>query len=58
VASLNTVTLEVGPGTHMDGKATNQDLASKNVPKSFLTRNNFRLARDSGPIPGCFRKLV
>jgi hypothetical protein len=29
------------------GYATNQDLASQNVPTSLLTRNNFRLVRDT-----------
>jgi hypothetical protein len=30
---------------HLSGNATNQDLASQNVPTSLLTQNNFRFAR-------------
>jgi len=30
----------------MSGNATDQGLASQNVPTSLLTRNNFRLARE------------
>src|SRR5271157_5463610 len=40
-------TAQVGTGTKMSGLPTNQDLVSQNVPTSLLTRNNFRLARDS-----------
>jgi len=43
---VNAVTVHVGPGTNMSGKATNQDLASQNVPTSLLTQNNFRFVRN------------
>jgi hypothetical protein len=32
-------------GLDLSGYATNQDLASQNVPTSLLTQNNFRFAR-------------
>src|SRR5882762_8674286 len=32
---------------YISGNATNQDLASQNVPTSLLTQNNFRFARNS-----------
>ena len=32
--------------SHLSRNATNQDLASQNVPTGLFTRNNFRLARD------------
>jgi len=47
---VNAETVHVGTGTNFSGLATNQDLASQNVPTGLLTRNNFRLARDSDPI--------
>jgi hypothetical protein len=55
---VNAVTVQAGPGTQVTGLPTNQDLASQNVPTGLLTRDNFRLARDSGSIPRCFLKLV
>ena len=36
----------------MSGYATNQALASQNVPTSLLTQNNFRFARDTSAIIG------
>ncbi len=41
----------------MSGNATDQGLASQNVPTSLWTRNNFRLARYSGAIPNGSRNL-
>jgi len=35
-----------GRSTQVTDFATNQDLASQNVPTSLLTQNNFRFARD------------
>ena len=42
---INGVTAKVGTDPNMNGFATNQDLASQNVPTSLLTRYNFRFAR-------------
>jgi hypothetical protein len=50
--AADTPTAEIGRvkslQDHQSGNPTNQDLAGQSVAMSLLTRNNFRLARDSG----------
>jgi transposase IS116/IS110/IS902 family protein len=49
IPQVNAVIAEVAFGAgNFTGLATNQDLASHNVPTSLLTQNNFRFARDTG----------
>jgi hypothetical protein len=45
---IRAVTAQVRASGHFSGNPASQDLASQNLPTSFLTRNNFRSARQSG----------